>query len=95
MTLPPKTTRSKKPALDSHTVETRVRRYLARYVDDVSLLDGSGLITGGQLDSLAAVALVAELERQFPIEITDDDLDAANFDNIPAIVGFVMRKYDG
>ncbi|MFE9499891.1 acyl carrier protein [Streptomyces collinus] len=89
------TTSSKKPAIDSRTVETRVRRYLARHVDDVSLLDEWGLITGGLLDSLAAVALIAELERQFDIQIDDSDLDLENFDSIPAIVEFVTRKYDG
>ena len=74
------------------TVRAEVSRYLARYVDDVTLLERERLISSGLLDSLAAVALIAFLQKRFSIEVLDDDLDLANFDSVADVVAFVARK---
>jgi acyl carrier protein len=78
------------PAAES--VRASVAEFLARYVDDVSLLARDGLLTGGVLDSLAAVELIGHLERRFDLDVLDEDLEVENFDSLPAIVGFVGRK---
>jgi methoxymalonate biosynthesis acyl carrier protein len=80
------------PAPADAAVQAEVTRYLARYVDDVSLLEEERLISGGLLDSLAAVSLIAFLQKRFGVEVLDDDLDLANFDSVAAVVGFVARK---
>jgi len=85
----PSTTR---PVHDRSAVQAVVTRFLSRYVDDAALLEEDHLITGGLLDSLAAVELIALLERQFAVVVQDDDLEIANFDSVPAIVAFVCRK---
>jgi acyl carrier protein len=74
------------------TVRAAVTRFLARYVDDTTLLQQHGLLTGGVLDSLAAVELLAHLERQFGITVDNEDLEIDNFDSVDAIVAFVGRK---
>jgi methoxymalonate biosynthesis acyl carrier protein len=80
------------PADDADAVRREVTGFLARFVDDTSILQEEHLITSGLLDSLAAVELIGYLERQFGIEVMDGDLEIANFDSIAAIVAFVVSK---
>ncbi|MET8682890.1 acyl carrier protein [Streptomyces sp. NPDC004732] len=73
-------------------VRSRVLDFLSRYVDDPAELEGIQLITGGVLSSLATVALVSHLEKEFGVDIDDDDLEIENFDTLDSIVRFVQGK---
>ncbi|MEZ0066893.1 acyl carrier protein [Streptacidiphilus sp. MAP12-20] len=75
-------------------VRAVVTRFLSRYVDDPQSLVGVRLLTGGLLDSLAAVELIGHLERTFGLVMLDEDLDIDNFDSLDAITAFVGRKLD-
>lgn len=77
---------------EDEAVRSRVLEFLLRYVDDPAELEGMQLITGGILSSLATVALVSHLEKEFGIEVDDDDLEIENFDNLDSIVQFVQGK---
>jgi acyl carrier protein len=41
---------------------------------------------------LAAIQLIAFLERSFKIKVNLDDLDKANFSSIQAVCSFLCRK---
>jgi acyl carrier protein len=73
-------------------IRTTISRFLARYVDDPAILDGGRLLTGGMLDSLAAVELIAHLERRFCVQVCNEDLEIENFDSIDAVTALVLRK---
>ncbi|MFE0136592.1 acyl carrier protein [Streptomyces sp. NPDC059037] len=77
---------------EDEAVRSRVLEYLLRYVDDPSELEGMQLITGGVLNSLATVSLVGHLEKEFGVEVDDDDLEIENFDTVDSIVRFVQGK---
>ncbi|MFD7408921.1 acyl carrier protein [Streptomyces sp. NPDC059866] len=77
---------------EDEAVRSRVLEFLLRYVDDPAELEGMQLITGGVLSSLATVALVSHLEKEFGIEVDDDDLEIENFDTLDSIVQFVQGK---
>ncbi|MCX4670928.1 acyl carrier protein [Streptomyces sp. NBC_01381] len=77
---------------EDEAVRSRVLEYLLRYVDDPSELEGMQLITGGVLNSLATVSLVGHLEKEFGVEVEDDDLEIENFDTVDSIVRFVQGK---
>lgn len=77
---------------EDEAVRSRVLEFLLRYVDDPAELEGMQLITGGVLSSLATVALVSHLEKEFGIEVDDDDLELENFDTLDNIVHFVQGK---
>jgi len=70
----------------------RIRTFLERFSDDDEWLDGSALLTGGVLDSMMAVQLVAFLEGTFGITVEDEDLELANFDSVDGMVGLLARK---
>jgi methoxymalonate biosynthesis acyl carrier protein len=95
MSISTKTSEMSREDSEPDVIEAVVRRFLARYVDDVTLLDSGGLITRGLLDSLAAVELIAALEHRFAISISDDDLEIDNFDSIAGVVAFVTGKQAG
>jgi methoxymalonate biosynthesis acyl carrier protein len=50
------------------------------------------LFETGALDSLAFVELLAGLEQQFGLRITDDDLEVDNFRSIARIAEFVESR---
>ena len=79
-------------SLTPESIRSVVITFLARYVDDPDELERERLLTGGILDSLAAVGLIAYLERKFDVTVVDEDLEIDNFDSLGAIVDFIGRK---
>lgn len=57
-----------------------------------NLTDSTELISGGILDSLATLKLVAFLEETYGIAIGPDELTADNLNSLPLIVGLVQEK---
>jgi methoxymalonate biosynthesis acyl carrier protein len=78
--------------LTPELIRAEVARFLSRYVDDPHTLESERLLTGGLLDSLAAVELIGHLERRFGVSVLDDDLEIENFDSLAAVTAFVVRK---
>jgi acyl carrier protein len=61
--------------------------------EDPSLLtDDTKLITGGIMDSIATVRLVAYLEERFGFELQSHDVTVSRFDTIERIIGTVEEK---
>lgn len=77
---------------EDEAVRSRVVAYLVRYVEDPAELENMQLITSGILSSLATVGLVGHLEKEFGVEVDDDDLEIENFDTLDSIVRFVQGK---
>lgn len=60
--------------------------------DPANLTPSTPLITGGILDSLATLNLVAFLEREFGISMQAHEADAEFLDTIERIANFVRSK---
>ncbi len=56
------------------------------------LTDSTPLITGGILDSLAILKLVAFLEEQYNIEIQPNETGVDYLNTVPDIVSLVQNK---
>lgn len=50
------------------------------------------LIDSGYIDSLALINLISELDIEFDIEITFEDLNVSNFSSVDAIQALVEKK---
>ncbi len=48
-----------------------------------------------ELDSMAVVAVITELEQRFGIIVDDDDIDAEAFESLGSLLDFVVRKQHG
>jgi acyl carrier protein len=56
------------------------------------LTDSTPLITGGILDSLATLKLVAFLEERYKIQVQAHEADVEHLNNINSIAGLVQSK---
>lgn len=63
-----------------------INTVVGRPVDQVD-----GFVTRGLLDSLMMVQLIVQIEKEFGISITADDLAAENFDSIAAIKALINK----
>ena len=61
----------------------------------LGLRDTDKLLESGLIDSLGILDLVAFLESEFHVHVTDDELLPENFQSVEAIVKFVERKRNG
>jgi len=57
------------------------------------LTDETPLISGGILDSISTLQLVAFLEDKFKVEFQPSELEPANLNTLSLIAGFVHSKF--
>jgi acyl carrier protein len=77
------------------TVEQRVRRFIIDnfYVSDAAALaDDTLLVTTGVVDSTGMLEMIAFVEAEFGIRISDDEMIPENLESIERIAAFVARK---
>ena len=78
------------------SVDEIIRQFLLlnllAFDEDLMIEDDENIFESGFVDSSFAMQLIAFVEEEFKITITDDDLDLANFSTINQIVQFVERK---
>lgn len=81
------------------TLKEKIRAYIRKnlvvFDDDVTFTDSDNIFELGFVNSLFAMKLVTFVEREFDIEIDNEDLDINNFkcvDNIAQIIEKKMAK---
>lgn len=75
----------------------KVRQLLAEVLelgDRAAALDASTPLLGNlpELDSMAVVAVITEIEERFGVVIEDDDIDAETFETLGSLATFVDLK---
>ncbi len=76
-------------------VQQRVKQFIVEnfYVTDPSeLAEEASLIQGGWVDSTGMLELIAFLEEEYGMRISDAEMVPENLDSIERIAGFVSRK---
>jgi acyl carrier protein len=70
----------------------RIRAFVIEsfFVDDFS--DEDSFLRNGIIDSLGMLELIAFLEKEFGIKITDAELVPDNLDSLARVCAFVERK---
>ena len=70
----------------------RIRAFVIEsfFVDDFS--DEDSFLRSGIIDSLGMLELIAFLEKEFGIKITDAELVPDNLDSLARVCAFVERK---
>lgn len=77
------------PALDA--IEAVVRPHLKFLAPDESL-DAARSLGEAGLDSMASIDLLLDLEKNFGISISDDDLDENSFETLAGIQKLVAKS---
>lgn len=76
-------------------VLVQVRTFIADnflFRGDAAIADDESLLESGVMDSTGILELVAFLESDFPIQMSDAEIVPENLDSIAAITGYVQRK---
>jgi len=74
----------------AHDIRDRVRRQVVR-ICHAEVRDEDNIFELGLLSSLYALRLVEAIEREFGLELSDDDLKVSNFRAVDAISSLVAR----
>ena len=72
--------------------KTKIKEFLARFFRNHELKDDEDIFALGFVNSLLAMQLVNFVEKEFGVEIDDDDLDLDNFRTINNIDALVAKK---
>lgn len=73
-------------------IKIRTREYLGKFFKDQPLNDQDDIFATGVVNSLFAMQLVMFIEKEFCVEIDNDDLDLNNFKSVDAIAALVAGK---
>lgn len=73
-------------------IKTKVGNYIKQARRIAVLGDDDELFAGGIANSLFVVQLIQYVEKEFAIEVEDQDLNFANFRTVGAIAGLVQGK---
>jgi len=72
--------------------KVRLKAFLARYLQNYDLQDDQDIFALGFINSLFAMQLVFFVEKEFGIEVANEDLDIDNFRTVKTIAALVERK---
>jgi len=72
--------------------QLKIKEFLSRFFKSHDLQPDEDIFALGFVNSLLAMQLVAFVEKEFGIQVADEDLDLDNFRSINAIPGLIARK---
>ena len=72
--------------------KTKIKEFLSRFFRNHELKDDEDIFSLGFVNSLLAMQLVNFIEKEFGVEIDDDDLDLDNFRTINNIDALIAGK---
>lgn len=82
--------------MDAQTTTDQIKKFLARQFPATKKIGVEDpLLKSGLIDSLGILDVVAFLEKEFSITITDEELVPENFESIRTLGQFVERKING
>lgn len=70
----------------------KIRAFLSHFFRAAELKEDDDIFALGFVNSLFAMQLVTWVEKEFGIQIENEDLDLENFNTIIAIANLVARK---
>jgi acyl carrier protein len=78
--------------MSTEGIMSQVREFLGQVISDTDIDPDHNLFASGLVNSLFAMQLVLFVEKEFGIQVANEDLDFKNFSSLNAIVGFVKNK---
>ena len=76
-------------------IMNQVRKFLGQYISNIDIDPDENLFASGLVNSLFAMQLVLFVEKEFCIQVANEDLDLENFKSLNAIAGFIQKKTGG
>lgn len=79
-------------------IQPRIRQFILDnfYIrDPAEIGDDTLLVTNGIVDSTGMLEVIAFLEEQFGVQVTDEETTPENLDSIDRMAAFIARKQAG
>ena len=80
-------------------IKAAVRQFIAENVllgvHQTTIEDATPLVTGGLIDSIGMIGLVAFLESHFKVEFDPREINVHNLDTLGQIEELIRKKLDG
>jgi acyl carrier protein len=80
-------------------IKTAVRQFIAENVmlgvHQTTIEDATPLVTGGLIDSIGMIGLVAFLEAHFKVELDPREINVHNLNTIEQINALIQKKLAG
>ncbi|MEW5983055.1 MAG: acyl carrier protein [Acidobacteriota bacterium] len=70
-----------------------IQGHLVVFDDEAVFSDSDNIFEKGFVNSLFAMQLVTYVQQAFGLELSDDDIDLANFRSIDAMINLLTRKH--
>lgn len=70
----------------------KIRKFLSRFFRKRELLDDEDIFSLGFVNSLFAMQLVMFIEKEFGIQVANEDMDLKNFSSINSISQLIEDK---
>jgi len=70
----------------------QLREFLGQFISNADIDPDENLFTSGLVNSLFAMQLVLYVEKEFGLQVANEDLDFDNFKSLNAIDGFIEAK---
>jgi acyl carrier protein len=78
--------------VDRDAVIKKIGEFLGEVISDPDIDRDLNIFESGLVNSLFAMQLLLFVEREFGLQVTNDDLDLKNFHSLNALADFVERK---
>lgn len=70
----------------------KIKAFLSAFFQTAALKEDDDIFALGFVNSLFALQLITWVEKEFGVQINDEDLDMENFNTIDAIANLVSRR---
>jgi len=78
--------------VSAEAIMVKIREFLGQFISSTDIDPDLNLFESGMVSSLFAMQLILFVEKEFGIEVANEDLDFNNFRSLNAITAFIMAK---
>jgi acyl carrier protein len=72
--------------------KVKIKSFLSAFIQTAALKEDDDIFALGFIDSLFAMQLITWVEKEFGVQIRNEDLDIENFNTIEAIANLILRR---
>lgn len=73
-------------------VKVKIKAFLSAFFQTAALKEDDDIFALGFVNSLFTLQLIMWVEKEFGVQIKDEDLDIENFNTIEAIANLISRR---
>jgi acyl carrier protein len=78
--------------MELNEIKNKIRGYLSRSVQDYEIKDDDNIFELGIVHSLFAIQIIIFIEKNFDIELDDDELDMEKMKSINSIAELIQSN---